>query len=123
MIEKDLNKIAKIEKAIKEKYGKEAIQNPNGSWNKEKEKKYLKEVEAFYKNSDKEKKKRKLKGFILKSNKQLTPTVRTCPVCDSYSFDLNDDLYMLRYDCCFGCFIEYVDGREERWKSGWRPNS
>ena len=30
MKEKDLNKIAKIEKAIKDKYGEEAIQNPKG---------------------------------------------------------------------------------------------
>ena len=31
----DLNKIAKIEQAIKEKYGDEAIQNPKKNWNQE----------------------------------------------------------------------------------------
>ena len=38
--ERDLNEIAKIEKAIKDKYGTEAIQNPKGSWSEEKEKRY-----------------------------------------------------------------------------------
>ena len=36
MTKKDLNEIAKIEKAIKKKYGSEAIQNPKANWNKEK---------------------------------------------------------------------------------------
>jgi len=29
---------------------------------------------------------------------------------------------MNKYNCCYNCFIQYVHGREERWKSGWRPN-
>ena len=29
---------------------------------------------------------------------------------------------MNKYDCCFRCFLQYVDEREERWKSGWRPD-
>lgn len=48
MKKKDLNEIAKIEKAIKEKYGEEAIQNPKGSWDKEKELKYLKDLKDFH---------------------------------------------------------------------------
>ena len=47
---------------------------------------------------------------------------RSCPVCHVYSFDLNDDLYMNRYECCKKCYIKWVEGREERWKTGWRPN-
>ena len=23
---------------------------------------------------------------------------------------------------CQNCFIQHVEGREERWQSGWRPN-
>jgi len=29
---------------------------------------------------------------------------------------------MNKYNCCYNCFIQYVHGREKRWKSGWRPN-
>jgi len=28
---------------------------------------------------------------------------------------------MKKFDCCYECYIQFVDGREERWKSGWRP--
>ena len=44
----DLNEIAKIEKAIKQKYGEEAIQNPKNSWSEEKERKYLENLKSFY---------------------------------------------------------------------------
>ena len=43
----DPDKIAAIEKAISKKYGKEAVQNPKGNWNEEKEKEYTKQVKKF----------------------------------------------------------------------------
>ena len=27
----------------------------------------------------------------------------------------------IKYECCHGCYINYVEGREKRWKTGWRP--
>lgn len=123
MKEKDLNKIAKIEKAIKEKYGPEAIQNPKGSWNKEKEEKYLESLKQFYLKNKKESKIEEKEGFLLKDRKQKNKTSRVCPVCSSYSFSADDDVYMTKYQCCFNCYIQYVEGREERWNSGWRPKS
>ena len=123
MKEKDLNKIAKIEKAIKDKYGEEAIQNPKGSWSQEKEAKYLKELKDFYKRSSRQKITEVVGDIQIKKKKTEHKTERTCPVCGSYSFSLNDDLYMTKFNCCFSCYIQYVEGREERWKSGWRPNN
>ncbi len=120
--EKDFNEIAKIEKAIKEKYGEEAIQNPKGSWDKEKEARYLEDLKAFYKRSSRSKKTEEADGFIIKDRKSKTEISRTCPVCGSYSFSEKDDLYMVKFECCYDCYIQYIDGREERWKSGWRPN-
>jgi len=122
-MKKDLNEIAKIEKAIKEKYGEEAIQNPKGSWSKEKEDKYLEELKAFYKRSARKKTTEESEGFIIKNNKSSHKLERTCPVCNSYSFSARDDLYMVKFQCCFECYTQYVEGREERWKSGWRPNN
>ena len=46
---KDYDKIAAVEKAIAEKYGKEAIQNPRGNWDENKEKDYLEQSKKFYK--------------------------------------------------------------------------
>ena len=38
---KDPNRLIKVEKAILEKYGEEAIQNPKANWDEEKEKKKI----------------------------------------------------------------------------------
>ena len=125
MSEKDLNKIAKFEKAIKEKYGESAIQNPKSSWNEEKEKKYLADLKKFYSNEKTNKTYTDKDGFTVKETKRksASSSSRNCPVCSSYSFSLEDDLYMTKYECCFECYIKFVEGREERWKTGWRPNN
>ena len=123
MKKKDLNEIAQIEKAIKEKYGEDAIQNPKGSWSKDKEEKYLEELKSFYNNKKRKKTTEQVSGFTIKTKKTKNNVERTCPVCGSYSFSLNDDLYMIKFDCCFSCYIQYIEGREERWKTGWRPNN
>jgi len=44
----DYNEIAKYEKAIKDKYGTEAIQNPKKLWDEDKEKAYLEDLKKFY---------------------------------------------------------------------------
>lgn len=118
----DLNEVAKIEKAIKEKYGEEAIQNPKGSWSPEKEDKYLEDLKAFYERNSRPRQTEESQGFKIKTRKTKKLIERTCPVCSSYSFSPKDDLYMLKFECCFNCYIQYIDGREERWNSGWRPN-
>ena len=43
-MKKDLNYIAGLEKAIKQKYGEEAVQNPSSNWTPEKEKEYLQQL-------------------------------------------------------------------------------
>ncbi len=119
---KDYNEIAKIEKAIKEKYGEEAIQNPKAHWNKEKEEKFLKDLKDFYNYNKVEKKTFEKNGFTL-LQKDDKISNRTCPVCNTYSVKSKDDLYMIRFDCCWDCYIQFVEGREERWKTGWRPKT
>ena len=123
MKEKDLNQVAKIEKAIRDKYGEEAIQNPKGSWDKEKEQKYLEELKSFYDRSKRSRVVEQEEGFIIKTRKTAHQVNRSCPVCGSYSFSARDDIYMVKFDCCQNCYIQYIEGREERWKSGWRPNN
>ena len=36
--------------------------------------------------------------------------------CKRYSFNLKDDVYMNKFECCFECYIKYVEGREELWQ-------
>ena len=119
----DPNYVVKVEAAIKEKYGEEAIQNPKKFWTQEKEKEYLKQLKEFYNKSEDRSQDKDRVGDVYISKKILNrESNRQCPVCDKYSFDKKDDLYMNKFKCCFGCYIQYVEGREKRWRSGWRPD-
>ena len=122
----DLNDIAAVEKAISKKYGDEAIVNPKSTWDSAKEEQYieqLKKIAEMDLESSKKPPKAELNGFLLSEKLINKQSERTCPVCDTYSFNKKDDLYMNRFECCLKCYINYVEGREERWDSGWRPNS
>jgi len=124
--EKDPNLIAKIEQAIEKKYGKEAVTHPRNNWDDVKEQEYLKQIKELSKKEEikKEKTEKVEKDGFLISKKLLTKrSNRTCPVCNTYSFNIEDDVYMNKYDCCYSCYIKYVEDREERWQSGWRPNT
>jgi len=123
-MKKDLNQIAAIEKAIKDKYGEETIQHPKATWDEEKEKEYLEQLKKQYEKELKKKdqdEKVETNGFLVPKQLLIKDSNRICPVCDAYSFDSRDDVYMNRFDCCFRCYIQWVEKREERWLSGWRP--
>ena len=122
---KDPNEIVKIEKAIAQKYGEDTIANPKHYWNEEKEKEYveqLKELSAIQIKQEEKDQKVNIDGIFISKKLLNKDSKRTCPICSVYSFSNKDDLYMNRYDCCYKCYIQWVEGREERWKTGWRPN-
>ena len=124
MTKKDLNYIAKVEKAIAQKYGEEAIQNPKSGWTDEKEREYLEQIKKLHKKQrsiEEAKDKVEVDGFLISKKLLSKDSERVCPVCETYSFDKKDDLYMNKYDCCFTCYVEWVEDREKRWESGWRP--
>ena len=126
MKKKDWDKLAEFERAISKKYGAEAVQNPKANWTDEKEHEYLdqlkklseKEMELYEKDEKVE-----VNGILVPKKLLNRESNRTCPVCDTYSFDVRDDVYMNKYDCCRQCYVKYVEDREERWLSGWRPNN
>ena len=120
---KDLNQIAKIEKAMSKKFGKESIVNPKSAWDDEKEKQYLEDLKEFYSEESKQDEdKINEDGFFISRNLINKEINRVCPVCETYSFSGRDDLYMNKFECCEKCYIQWVEGREERWLEGWRPN-
>jgi len=118
----DPDYIAKLEQAIAEKYGKEAVAHPKAEWDEEKEKEYLKELKTNYRYVNEEQEKEEVGGVLISKELLNRETKRSCPVCNTYSFKSVDDLYMTKFECCFKCYIQWIEGREERWKSGWRPN-
>lgn len=112
MKEDKLNKIARIEKAIKEKYGKEAIQNPRSNWDENKEKQFVKASKEFY-----AKKSKASSGKLERTyTDQLTKRCQTCSK-EWFFMDLEDELCFMRWSVCRSCYIDYVQGREEKWLS------
>lgn len=125
MKQDDLNKIAAFEKAIKQKYGYDAVKNPNSGWDDDKEKQYLETTKKFQSKVSKYNEDNDLievDGFLMPKRLLNVETKRICDTCSTYSFDKGDDFYMDKYDCCQTCYIKFVEGREERWINGWRPN-
>jgi len=113
---KDPEHLIKVEKAIQEKYGEEAIQNPKANWDQEKEKQYLEQIKKIAK-SEKPKEKIEVDGVLMPKKLFRKESKRTCPECKIYSFDMRDDLYMAKFKCCFKCYILYVEGREKKWRA------
>ena len=118
----DPDYIAKLEKAIADKYGKETIAHPKADWDDEKEMEYLNELKTNYRRLNEEQEKEEVNGVLISKELLNKKTNRSCPTCTSYSFKSRDDLYMTKFQCCYKCYIQFVEGREERWTSGWRPN-
>jgi hypothetical protein len=119
-MKKDLNYIAKLEQAIAKKYGEETIQNPRSTWTQEKEQKYLEEIKEIYKQELQNKtydEKIEANGFFVSKKLLTNKEDRTCPACFVYSFEQKDDVYMNKYDCCYRCYLKFVEGEEERWQN------
>ncbi len=122
---KDQEYVAKVEKAIAQKYGVEATHNPRRFWNDDKEKEYItqsqEEQRKFAKLAESQDKV-EADGFLINKKLLTRDHNRSCPVCSVYSFHPRDDLYVNKFGACFKCYIQYIEHREERWMSGWRPN-
>ena len=120
-----IDQIAAIEKAIKEKYGDDAIANPKAFWDENKEKEYLQQMREFYaktsKNSEWED---KIDVNGIKVSKKLLNKEprKNCPICGAFPKKSMDDVCLVKFGCCNKCYIQYVEDREERWQKGWRPD-
>ena len=122
-MKKDYDKIARVEKAISKKFGKQSIVNPRSGWDDEKEKQYLEDLKQFYSEEHKQHEdKINEDGFFITRNLINKEIKRVCPVCETYSFSGRDDLYMNKFECCEKCYIQWIENREERWLEGWRPD-
>ena len=124
MKKKDPNYAIKVEQAIAKKYGEETVVNPKSGWDDEKEKEYLEDLKRLhYTNVDKEDlEKEEVNGVFIPKKLLKEESNRSCSTCNTYSFKSRDDVYMTKFGCCFKCYVQYVEGREDRWKNGWRPN-
>ena len=121
-----LNHIAAVEQAISKKYGDETVQKPKANWDENKEKEYLQQMKEFYQKTQRiEESQEKVDVNGIKVSKKLfnRDALRSCPICNSFARRSMDDVCLVKFDCCFNCYIQYVEHREERWLKGWRPNN
>lgn len=44
-----------------------------------------------------------------------------CPICGRVMLGSRSVTTYYDFGCCRDCWVEWVDYREERWLSGWRP--
>jgi len=116
--------LAAVEQAIAKKYGIETIHNPSADWSSDKETEYLAQRAAVARQiqeMEDRNEKVEVDGVLIPKKLLNKETGRTCPVCLEYSFSKRDDIYMTKYECCNQCYIRWVEDREDRWRSGWRP--
>ena len=94
---KDPNYVVRVEKAIAEKYGKEAVQNPRVNWTPEKEEEYKQQLKDFLQRTRKDSaasEKVEINGVLISKKLLSRDTNRSCPDCSEYSFSSLDDVYM-----------------------------
>ena len=59
--------------------------------------------------------------FINKTNKKSTGVF--CHTCD-FLIKTSDDLITFKkWQTCHDCYLRFIEGDQERWKEGWRPDS
>ena len=121
-MKKDLNYIAGLEKAIKQKYGEEAVKNPSSNWTPEKEKEYLQQLKENKVKEMTADRVEEREGFLFSAKLIKKDSKNVCDVCSNI-LKQQDMLYETKYECCRNCYIQYVEGREDRWKQGWRPDN
>ena len=114
----DQDNIVALEKAIAKKYGDKTVQNPKAIWDDTKEKEYIEQLKRVAEKlnlSSESGEKVELNGvFVSKKllNKEIVS--RICSLCERFSFDKKDDLYMTKFDSCFECYIKHIEGREAK---------
>lgn len=107
-MKKDLNYIQALEKAVKEKYGDLATQNPKQFWNEEKEKEYIHQQKEFINkkyNNEQSREKIDLDGVLLPKKLINKNNDKICSLCNKYSFDKRDDLYINKFKACYRCYL------------------
>ena len=112
-MKKDLNYIAGLEKAIKEKYGDDAIKNPASCWTADKEKEYLEQL----KKTGKENTSNKIEqdaGFLLEEKLINKRRVESCQKCGQKIASLNDKVFYVKHGACERCYITFYEGRTRK---------
>ena len=102
-MKKDLNYVAGLEKAIKKKYGDEAIDNPAKHWDEEKEKEYLEQLKEQTKKESRSSTTREHDGILITSKLFIDRKADKCPVCHSFKMSNIDKVMIKKIGHCQRC--------------------
>ena len=97
---KDWDYVARLEKAIEQKYGKETVKNPNSSWDDAKEKEYLEQLKKLADKDiiiEQQQEMIEVDGFLVPKKLLNRDKTKNCPVCGSYLKTIKDDIYMAKH--------------------------
>jgi hypothetical protein len=125
-VKQNLNQIAAIEVAVKKKYGAEAIINPRSNWTPDKERDYLDQLsQASQQEDDIDTldEFEDLNGVLIHKKLVNRRKENRCGTCKSKIVNLDDDVSYTKFEACYKCYINYIEQREQRWKTGWRPKN
>jgi len=115
--EEKWNRIAKLEKAIKDKYGESATINPASLWTEAKERDYIEQLKKQTSQEIQETpNETEINGFYIAKRLITKETSRECPICGEFSFHIRDDVFMQKYECCYKCYIIHHEGERSKTK-------
>ena len=119
-----LNNIARLEKAVKKRWGDEAIKNPLSDWDEEKEKSFKEELASSTKKSKANTKDEaeERNGFFVTKRLLSRESIKHCSVCGKKISNLKDETHHTKWSTCLECYVKHIEDREARWIDGWRPN-
>lgn len=105
---KDLNYIVKLERAIKERYGDEVIQPPQ--WSEEKESEYQNQLKKIFlrRHSFQKEEIIEKNGYYVESKLFNKDKTKICPKCKKYTKYIQDDLFLLKFGCCYFCYLNFL---------------
>lgn len=100
--------IQALEKAVKEKYGDLTTQHPKQFWDEDKEKDYIEQQKEFVKKqivNEETSEKIEVDGVLL-TKKLINKSInRVCNICKEYSFNKRDDIYITKFKACYRCYV------------------
>lgn len=88
----NVDRVAKVERAIKQKYGEEYITNIKSL--------FTPEIDALYR--------KQIKKIKIKNKKQPKKKTLSCPMCDRYIYTKTDKYYLYKYEACEECYINNI---------------
>jgi hypothetical protein len=107
-MKRDLNYIQALEKAVKEKYGDLATQNPKQFWDEVKEKQFIEQQKEFISKTyshQELREKVEVDGVLLPKKLINKNNNSVCSICNKYSFEKRDDLYLNKFKACYRCYL------------------